>query len=151
MDEIPKWHKDLAPYFADGWPAFISCADGWRDIILNLVRDLDILGIPWKFHQVKEKFGSLRIYAYIHSVDDQWLKSVSAPDHELSAHDQKILAFNSKSSEEKAVLFSEFDALISKACMMSDTTCEYCGKYGKRRDDAYVVTLCDDCYDRDEE
>jgi hypothetical protein len=36
--------------------------EGWRDLILKLIADLDALGWDGHLNQVKEKFGGLRFY-----------------------------------------------------------------------------------------
>ena len=37
--------------------------------------------------------------------------------------------------------------LIQEAGIKSVETCEECGNKGKRRNKAYVQTLCDECFD----
>lgn len=60
---MESWKDGLKARFADGWIRLVSCEDGWRDLILGLVSDLDALGIRWEAHQIKEKGGGLRFYA----------------------------------------------------------------------------------------
>jgi hypothetical protein len=56
------WRDAVASRFSPGWPAWVSVDDGWKDIILRLIDNLDSIGIKWGFNQVKEKFGLLRAY-----------------------------------------------------------------------------------------
>ena len=45
-----------------------ECSDGWHDIIRKVCEKLTKLNIPeLKFRQVKEKFGSLRLYTNFYS------------------------------------------------------------------------------------
>ncbi|MGB5110663.1 MAG: hypothetical protein WBO08_03200 [Mycobacterium sp.] len=48
--------------FADGWGAWISVGDGWLPIIVNLDAALSALEPDLRYHQIKEKFGELRVY-----------------------------------------------------------------------------------------
>jgi hypothetical protein len=58
----PDWRKSIESRFLQGWPAYISCNDGWKELITNLVRDIDDVGVEWGLNQIKEKFGQLRFY-----------------------------------------------------------------------------------------
>ena len=60
---MDSWKDSLKARFAEGWIALVDCEDGWRDLILGLVSDLDALGIRWEAHQIKQKLGGLRFYA----------------------------------------------------------------------------------------
>src|SRR3990172_3956125 len=60
---MDSWKDGLKARFAEGWIALVDCEDGWRDLILGLVSDLDALGIRWEAHQIKQKLGGLRFYA----------------------------------------------------------------------------------------
>ena len=40
--------------------------------------------------------------------------------------------------------------LVDHAEDRTGWTCERCGKFGKRRDDGWVITLCDSCHDERE-
>lgn len=62
---------DVESRIPPGWGSVVSCGLGWKEIILNLTRDLDRLwdGFTrrqgrdcWVPIQVKEKFGGLRYY-----------------------------------------------------------------------------------------
>lgn len=51
-----SWLKDI----------YFECDDGWIGILENLFNEINKLDVPddFKFAQIKEKFGTLRIYAY---------------------------------------------------------------------------------------
>ena len=49
----------------DGGIVGVGVNDGWRDLIFDLVWDLDAMGVKYQIEQVKEKFGKLRFYAHI--------------------------------------------------------------------------------------
>jgi hypothetical protein len=60
---MESWKDGLKARFADGWIPLVDCdGDGWRDLILGLVSELDALGIRWEAHQIKQKAGGLRFY-----------------------------------------------------------------------------------------
>ena len=146
--QSPAWHKEVHPYFAPGWPATVRCDNGWRNLILTLIHDIDALHIPWRIRQIKEKFGSLRVYAYVDFPDSEWLRVVSAPNYKPTEYDELLLEFDNKPLEEKAKLKDKFNTLIADACIASDDICESCGNKGKLKNDAvWIRTLCDPCYD----
>jgi hypothetical protein len=60
---MESWKDGLKARFADGWIRLVDCGDGWHDLILRLVSDLDALDISWEAHQIKQKVGGLRFYA----------------------------------------------------------------------------------------
>jgi hypothetical protein len=41
----------------------------------------------------------------------------------------------------------EIEDRIEKAERESGKTCEWCGKFGKRRDKGWIVTMCNGCYE----
>lgn len=73
------WRDALKPRFLPGWMACIDCGDGWRDLILNLVNDLDRRGIKFGINQIKEKFGGLRFYYEAENQSEEKLELI----HEL--------------------------------------------------------------------
>ena len=52
--------SEVNPLFFRSLP-YIECGDGWFELLRDLGQDL--LGKPVEAGQIKEKFGSLRIYA----------------------------------------------------------------------------------------
>lgn len=62
FDPAGGWRAQLVPRFAAGWRPAVWCGDGWRDLILGLVRELDATGTRWELNECKEKMGGLRFY-----------------------------------------------------------------------------------------
>jgi hypothetical protein len=56
MDDILKKYSIATP------PCGAACGDGWLPIIDKLFAELILLGWDRDLHQVKEKFGTLRVY-----------------------------------------------------------------------------------------
>lgn len=60
----PAWFNRTVPPVRGGFWGF-ECGDGWFDLIWSLCVDLETLvGDNFVVQQVKEKFGTLRFYAY---------------------------------------------------------------------------------------
>ena len=57
-----------------GWYGCIA-PDGWKNIILDLDRQLAYLDPDYEIHQVKEKFGTLRFY-YGTTVEDRTVQEI---------------------------------------------------------------------------
>lgn len=62
LQRIPDWR-----------PRFLSCGPGWYPLIARLHADLADLDIDYEVHQVKEKYGALRYYAWTEDSDMQVL------------------------------------------------------------------------------
>lgn len=100
---------------------------GWRPIVKEA---LERIGNLWEANglaledlavlEVKEKFGTLRMYvSYFEmseNVDDDIAKSLSL--------------------------------ILDWAESKSSVICEVCGEYGQRRATGYIRCLCEDCYQR---
>ena len=123
-----------------------ECREGWKDLLIKLIVDIDSLGVPWSAGQIKEKFGTLRFYADISDPEENWLKEVSKPDHQITKFDQTVLNYMHKTDEEKRELWAQFSELISNAEDESAKICEVCSKPGKVRNMSWVQTLCEDCF-----
>ena len=103
-----------------------SCDSGWHDIIQNTFAKLDTLRRKFEMNirirQVKEKFGTLRIY-------------FTVSDGEMPP-----------TTEESALLSEVAGLLVDHACCQSSMTCEVCGKHGEmHHKDTLLKTLCKDC------
>lgn len=48
--------------FEDGWVVTVQCDSGWDDLIVDLDRELRDIDPNYVIHQIKEKFGGLRLY-----------------------------------------------------------------------------------------
>lgn len=62
-----RWREWLFKnrFAADRGKFAISCGDGWKSLICDLVDALDGLGVAYKIRQIKEKFGALCFYTDI--------------------------------------------------------------------------------------
>lgn len=139
LDDYEKARRDIYAPLADRVPAdrqdknfvfVISCGSGWKNIIFNLVAEMDKIWTgymrkpgrdAWKLLQLKEKFGGLRFY-------------VQYPESEDSdAKDRKEQSY-------AAIDFAETQAW---------KTCERCGKEGHTMSFRYyIATVCDECEER---
>ena len=55
-EEFPKQFKD------GDTPCYSEYPDGWHHLIRNVMKRVDSARLPIKWAQIKEKFGSLRMY-----------------------------------------------------------------------------------------
>lgn len=97
-------------------PPCIECGDGWRELIYNMLLDIDdYFKSRWRqntftIHQIKEKWGVMRVYYTTENMDD----------------------------------FEAIDKIVSRYEEGSKTVCELCGKYGTMRK-GYPRVRCDEC------
>jgi hypothetical protein len=96
-------------------PWGIDCGNGWYKILDELCYELSNLDVDVVFDQVKEKFGTLRIYYHMNF------------DFGINVYYEKI------------------DKIVYEAEKMSAETCEVCGSKGKLRTDGWFRVLCDTC------
>ncbi len=54
----------------DGWGRWISCSPGWFELLARAERELAALCPRFAVHQVKEKYGTLRLYVAFSHEDD---------------------------------------------------------------------------------
>lgn len=148
--QTPEWHKKIEPYFAEGWPAYVSCGDGWRELVLDAVNKINKLGVKWEIAQIKEKFGTLRFYANISGISDDWLAKIADPNYRLTEDDQKLIryALNVDNPTEAKQINDQFAQIIAEAEELSCSTCEGCGKPGERRGGNWIQTLCTSCHNK---
>jgi len=66
--------KEKYPYLLSDQVASIGCGKGWHKIVLEVCEKIKYYGA--KIEQIKEKFGSLRIYVDHHNCSRILLKSV---------------------------------------------------------------------------
>lgn len=70
-----SWQEELnEKRRSSGWYGCIA-PDGWKNIILDLDRQLAYLDPNYEFQQVKEKFGTLRFY-YGTIVEDKTVQEI---------------------------------------------------------------------------
>jgi hypothetical protein len=125
-----------------------ECREGWKGLLVNLIININKLGIPWSAGQIKEKWGTLRFYADVHNLEEEesWVQKVSKPDYRMTAFDETVMSFINKPQEEKRNLTEQFSELISDAEHESAKICEICSKPGKIRNLSWAQTLCEVCY-----
>ena len=105
----------------------ISISDGWMGVLEALCRDLDFAvkairtqkgcaKTSINMAQIKEKFGGLRVY-----IDGNWTNK----------------------DPNKTAIYDIVYSLISRAEDDADSTCEVCGKHGRKSDYlSWIRTLC---------
>lgn len=103
----------------------IPCGlDGWNSIIFHALKKFECLerkeNVQIHVSDIKEKYGTLRIYA-----------SVDATD-----------------SDNADKVFENVEQIIDKAEQESEFTCMYCGQLGTLREGNWLLTLCDECYEK---
>jgi hypothetical protein len=86
-----------------------------------------------KFSQIKEKFGTLRIYTEVYNVHTP----------------EEAAKFSKKDIEDYHKRFRGYvDGAVSFAECMSGNTCEYCGEAGQLSTKGWWKTLCPSCADK---
>lgn len=131
-----------------GFP-YLECRDGWKSILVEAIKGINKLGVPWVAHQIKEKFGTLRFYASVMETEEAWIRKVSKPGYKMSEFDKTLMKFVNKTDAERKELYDKFYALISEAESKSCRVCEECGSdKAKTRDLSWIQTLCNDCYEK---
>lgn len=63
----------------DGWGRWLSLGRGWYRIVVELDRELAAIDSGYELHQVKEKFGGLRVYFHTEH-GDLWDQMNAAVD-----------------------------------------------------------------------
>ena len=115
MPNREERYKALVDRIPSGWGKWISVGDGWADLVIQLDKDIAAIDPDYEIHQVKEKFGLLRVYESHH--------------HDLC---------NSEDWN------CEIHRLIAEAEEKSSRMCETCGQPGILRGKGWVRTLCDE-------
>jgi hypothetical protein len=77
MDTTSAYRNELEelliPVWQEGWPLTLAVGDGWLPLINTLVNELLEADPDIKIMQVKQKFGSLRVYATPNSQESRAL------------------------------------------------------------------------------
>lgn len=100
---------------------------GWHSLLRWLHERTVKANLPVKYRQVKEKFGTLRIYCDI---------------------DETQLPADVENPIEYQTAVDRLDRLIEHVERLSSIICEDCGNPGrtcKPNGKYYMVTICDDC------
>lgn len=129
----------------------IECRDGWYHILDQMCNNIARLEATYDisiiFKQVKEKFGTLRIYHTI-TFGDRWTKKGLKWlfDKKEKIDFVSMGWTNSKKVPAYACVENQVDECIRMAEHFSEITCEDCGITGATRNtDGWIVTLCDTC------
>jgi hypothetical protein len=128
-----------------------SCGDGWYHIIDHMCEELAQLqeqyDIQIIFDQIKEKFGTLRVYSHSTlgprwtQIDDVFFLDGDSEIERVHAGWHKGTKVPSYSGVQDRVT-----EVISKAEDFSSITCEFCGMTGAvSRNSGWIHTLCDSC------
>ena len=128
----------------------LECGPGWESIIRGLCgaiqskisnQSMYTGGLYGKircpqveFTQVKQKFGTLRVY---------WTFSSDCPlfTDEFKSKCDDITKLQPVIDRYQASI----NGMVHYAEHLSEITCEVCGKPGKLRGTSWVTTLCDEC------
>jgi hypothetical protein len=115
---------------------------GWDDVLRTLFRDLDLLlddrhAAIFRFEQIKEKFGGLRVYYSIAGSSELVIDI-------LSEHGRASARTPPKSP--KDFPSQAVDDAIARATDAAAHTCESCGRPGKLVDRrGWLRVCCEDC------
>lgn len=120
-----------------GWCPEISISPGWRLLCERLLNQIDEVlsdeeAKGFKLLQVKEKFGTLRVYYRLGDAEDLHVDLVSPEGRE---HLVK------RAPGQAAQCVRE---LVDAACSKSEEICEICGRLGELREGGWIRTLCDE-------
>lgn len=121
-DDNDEWAEELLKEYKEFFVNerfTIDCMGGWQKILKDMLEKLRQTNCPISIVQIKEKFGTLRVYG--------GLKEEQAAMQTLNKSD-------------------EIQEIIDAACRKSHTTCERCGKKGKlRNNNGWYETICPEC------
>ena len=130
-----------------------SCNDGWYHILDLMCKQLmevqEKYDVKITFRQIKEKFGTLRVY-YHFTPGPRW--TLDEDKHSLLDGKPNVTICRAGWSNDAktAPAYDEVDSIIteiiSNAEVFSSITCEACGISGAvSREGGWIVTLCDKC------
>ena len=100
---------------------------GWEPLIRRFIFIAELHNLI--VHQIKEKFGCLRL-------------------HHVADEKSKFEFFKNVYTSDEINLKIGANLRISELEVLSSYICEYCGKYGKSRNDlGWIKTLCEECHE----
>jgi hypothetical protein len=123
----------------------IDCDNGWYDILDELCSELMKLKGSELIHfsQIKQKYGTLRVYVDIDSFYNSPLYNNKFTKYIYNVY---LFLMEQRLIERNNILFDEVNKLIDIAEQKSAITCECCGKEGAVSSFGYwVQTLCIEC------
>lgn len=135
------------PRLLHGGLPYLEYGPGWDRIIHDLLQQMDGLlhdefVSAFRIVQIKEKFGTLRLYYRVHGQGPVHVDVQDADDEGLSMH----LVVGGVT--DRSFPGEEIDRLIEDATTLTAQTCESCGRAGiLRRHGSLLTTLCDECLD----
>lgn len=97
-----------------------SVPDGWKELTRKMIAECEAINPTYTIEDLKEKFGSLRVYSYIKDYNDSDWMIPACNDEEI----EKI--------EEQYVILSQY-------------TCCRCGKPATKVSTGYILPWCDEC------
>ena len=145
--QIPEnpmnWQHRLSKRFPE--EPEVDVDNGWQHIVEDLVRELDIIGVPWGLMACKERMGVLAFYPLFPRPTEEWRQRVADPACILTDLDELIVKFNQSGFDwleaERTVMRT-----ISAAVDRSSITCEACGARGSLDESqGWKRTLCESC------
>lgn len=106
---------------------------GWRPLLVNLHKELLEIAPDYQVSQVKEKWGTLRVY-----ITGTPIRVDAIAGNQLFSGRVEDTATDPD--------WRTVQGIVSKYEKQSAEICEDCGRSGHRRNDRFWVrTLCDDC------
>jgi hypothetical protein len=107
------------------WLEF-SIPKGWMELGRKMIEECEAINPTYTIEDMKEKYGSLRIYSFIQDYND--------PEWQIPAcNDEEIQKIENK-----------YERLSSRIC------CE-CGKPATKYSTGWICPFCDDCGDKGEQ
>ena len=94
--------------------------EGWYELARNMIEECEIINPTYTIEDLKEKFGSMRIYSLIKDYNDNDWMIPSCNDDEIEAIENKYEA-------------------------LSAQTCCKCGKPATKYSTGWVLPWCDEC------
>ncbi|MGI8334522.1 hypothetical protein ACRYCC_31610 [Actinomadura scrupuli] len=105
---------------------------GWHPLLMRLHEQLLAVSPGYSVQQVKEKYGTLRVYLNTGLMREPYLGSGLLPSPRQAA--------------EHAREDAQARRLVAAAEEESAGICESCGDPGQARQGAWIKTLCDRCH-----
>jgi hypothetical protein len=142
--DTPKELKARYPYMWQGNNIGISFSKGWFKTFAQLCADIDaLLGQDKRgFHysQVKEKFGTIRIYWGLGKMRGPTIIDIQTPEGLTSLVNDPAARVTDEKRQE---LMSKIQQLVSEAEEMTTNLCAVCGAKGEMdRGTGYYLVLC---------
>lgn len=115
----------------DGWGRWISCGPGWYPLLVDLEAELAAIDPDHVIHQVKEKFGSLRVYASLSGPARSGSRGGSDDTPPAFGPAAADLPVSDPAANEPEVAAARFQLAIHRAEALSAQTCELTGRPGR--------------------